>query len=232
MFLSIITVTYNDAKNLSSTIDSVRTIKNSETEFIVIDGQSDDNTRKIVQANIDLIDCFVSEPDKGVFDAMNKGINIASGRFLIFMNAGDTFASDDFLDDLKEREKVALIYGDTHYLVHGTKTPFPTSSLKYGMIMACHQSMFFNKKILQEELYYDKVRFFAEYDLVVRIVKKYKIEYIPKVIANFLGGGLSSEVNTTARKLKYSYLWKHYGLSGALRGIGERFGVFTLPKRI
>ena len=89
MKLSIITVVYNDSKGLSSTIDSLTNQNNKNFEHVIIDGNSNDDTLEIIYKNADNVDFFISEPDNGIYDAMNKGVINASGDFVSFLNAGD-----------------------------------------------------------------------------------------------------------------------------------------------
>ena len=97
MKLSIITVSLNDKAGLQQSIESVISQKFRDFEFIVIDGKSSDGSEDIIKKYADHIDYWVSEPDKGIYDAMNKGIGIAKGEYCFFLNAGDRLSSDDIL---------------------------------------------------------------------------------------------------------------------------------------
>lgn len=96
--ISIITINYNDKIGLSKTINSVLNQSWQKFEFIVIDGGSNDGGLEVIEQFKDKIDYWVSEPDKGVYNAMNKGIKVAKGEYLIFMNSGDTFYDDQVLE--------------------------------------------------------------------------------------------------------------------------------------
>ena len=87
--VSIITVVRNDAANLARTMQSVAPFKNARIEYIVVDGASTDDTLRMAESRRDLIDLLISEPDNGIYDAMNKGIKLAHGTYLLFLNAGD-----------------------------------------------------------------------------------------------------------------------------------------------
>ena len=95
--ISVITVCYQAAEPLEKTILSVRQQYYQPLEFIVVDGGSTDGTRDIISRHQDIITRWVSEPDRGIYDAMNKGVSMATGEWVIFMNAGDTFAANDVL---------------------------------------------------------------------------------------------------------------------------------------
>ena len=94
MLITIITVVYNSKNNIDLTLDSVRRIKNNNIEYVVIDGNSNDGTLDILNKNIDIIDTLISEEDKGIYDAMNKGIENSSGKYIAFLNAGDSYLAD------------------------------------------------------------------------------------------------------------------------------------------
>lgn len=98
--ISVVTVTYNCVDVLENTLESVINQKYSNVEYIVIDGKSNDGTLHLINKHKDHISILVSEPDKGIFDAMNKAINLATGDWILFMNAGDTFADDNVLTNV------------------------------------------------------------------------------------------------------------------------------------
>jgi glycosyltransferase involved in cell wall biosynthesis len=109
--ISIITVCFNSARLLQRTIKSVRNQTYTEIEYIVIDGASKDNTLQLIKENQDIIDLWRSEPDSGLYFAMNKGLDLASGDYVIFINAGDMFYSHDTLEKISlHQEEYADIY--------------------------------------------------------------------------------------------------------------------------
>jgi len=226
--VSIITVTYNAAAVLRSTIESVINVNYPNLEYIIVDGASRDSTVMIAGEYKEYIGRFVSEPDKGVFDAMNKGTQLATGDWLLYLNAGDLiYDADVFLKlRLDELGDMALIYGDTNDIGIGIRQPFSMKSLKYGMIMACHQSMLFNKPLLKTELYYSNdFSFYNDYELVVRILKKgFKAKYKSLVIASYLGGGISSQVSGKARFDRYKMMFRLYGIKGVVSALLFRAG--------
>ena len=113
MIVTIITVCRNHAKELERTIRSVESQTWQEKEYLVIDGASTDDTLDVIKAHEASITRWVSEPDQGIYDAMNKGVRMAQGEWVIFMNAGDTFASDDTLQRVFGSPQDAdVIYGD------------------------------------------------------------------------------------------------------------------------
>ena len=119
MKISIITICFNAATDLENTIASVRSQKYKDYEYIVVDGGSKDRTVEVINQNLDVITKWVSEPDKGIYDAMNKGIKMATGEWVIMMNAGDVFADSDVLQNVFAHvisDKITFLYGDTLYL--------------------------------------------------------------------------------------------------------------------
>ena len=226
MKISIITIVYNDKEGLQKTIDSVISLNYDNIEFIVIDGGSNDGTAELMRKYESNIDYCVSECDSGIYDAMNKGIKVATGDWLNFMNAGDYFSNENVLNemDFTANKKVDILYG---YKSQKGKLFYPMNikNLEIGVIFGNHQSMFFNKNKLQYELYYDdKYKIYADYELVNRIYKQKNsvINFVNVLVADFEGGGISEKPSTQKRKDKYKIVYKSYGIIGVLRTIAYR----------
>ncbi len=224
--VSVVTVTYNAEPFLEKTLRSVQEQTCDSLEHIVIDGGSKDGTVGIIRAHADRIAYWTSEPDRGIFDAMNKGIAAARGTWVNFMNAGDAFYGPDAIENarLTDRAEAALVYGDTFEYGRITRA-YPVETLRYGIILAVHQSMFFNRKVLGAEFYYPaKHVHFEDYELVNRIYLKYPdgLRYSNSVIAEYQGGGVSASASWDGRFFKYRTLLRHYGPVGVLRGILHR----------
>lgn len=218
--ITVITVVYNGEKYLEQTIQSVI---NQTYPSVEIDGSSNDGTLDIIKKYEDYIDYWVSEKDKGIYDAMNKGIDLANGEWINFMNAGDSFVNYEVLEkiNIESFENMALLYGKK---IQKGKIiePLPIKKLEIGEIHANHQSMFFNKELLGEDLIYNsKYKIYGDYELVNKIYLKYprQIKFINHIIANFEDGGISSKISFQKRKEKYLILYKYYGLTGLLKGI-------------
>ena len=113
-FITIVTVCYNCAEMIEKTLKSVIGQCYSKKEYIAIDGASTDGTKKIVEQFIDSIDYFVSEPDEGIYHAMNKAVKVAKGEWIIFMNAGDMFVNNEVLEKVSYSlsDKTDALYGD------------------------------------------------------------------------------------------------------------------------
>jgi len=153
--VSIITVTYNSVAMLRKTVDSVESQTYGNKEFVIIDGGSTDGTREYLMEHRDRIDAWISEPDQGIFDAMNKGSKKATGEWIIFLNSGDLFSNDKVLEDVFSAdipEDADVIYGDTVYSYGKEEYQEYRKSreLKHfwkGMLTS-HQSFFVRKRIM------------------------------------------------------------------------------------
>lgn len=228
--ISVITVVYNCENDIENTIKSVINQDFQDFEYIIIDGNSKDKTVSIINNYLDKIDYFISEKDKGIYDAMNKGILAANGKWLNFMNAGDTFYSSEVLKNVfgknKSYDNKSIVFG---YKFQNKKAVYPNelNILKKGVIMANHQSMFFNNDLLGNDLIYSlKHPIYGDYELVNRIFLKFgekSFKYVNLPIAIFEGGGISSHKSYQKRKDKYLILFKHYGIISIFKSLFHSF---------
>jgi len=228
--ISIITVVYNGEAFLEETIQSVINQSYDNVEYIIIDGGSSDGTLDIIQKYEDKIDYWVSEKDKGIYDAMNKGIDLVSGEWINFMNAGDVFYNKNVIEyiELQIYQETGLVYGcNVDYYTDLTKKPYPLIALEFGIIMACHQAMFFNKKILKEKCYYNtKYKIYADYDTVNRIYNfKFNIKYIEIAICKRSPDGVSSIVSWSKRLDKLRIVLNSYGLKGLFNAYVKKYKI-------
>lgn len=156
MVVSVITVCFNAVHEIEKTIQSVLCQSYSEIEYIIIDGGSTDGTVDIIRKYTNRITYFMSEPDKGIYDAMNKGLKAATGEWVVFMNAGDTFSSDAILSTVfsdSYHRGIAVIYGDVYmkdsqgdlYLQEARPINFLRRAMPF-----CHQSSFVRKEAIKE----------------------------------------------------------------------------------
>ena len=152
--ISVITVCYNAASCIEKTILSVINQTYSNIEYIIIDGGSTDGTIDIVNKYKDRISVIVSEKDKGIYDAMNKGVTYATGEWVNFMNAGDTFYNSNVVTELFKdniEEKYTVVFGDTNVI-----TQYKEIFVNYGYkkmhkyMPSCHQSIFCRRNILMK----------------------------------------------------------------------------------
>lgn len=223
ILISIITVVFNDVKGFEQTIKNVISQTYSNIEYIVIDGSSTDGTVDMIKKYEDKITHWISELDGGIYDAMNKGIGLASGQWINFMNAGDTFADNNVLKKIEFNlySKNVLIYGN-HIYNNEIQYPPDIDKIKFGGEIANHQSMFFNKEVLKGELeYYLEYKIGGDVELFSRIYLSHRdlIKYINITIAIFQDGGIGSVPSLQSKRDKYLMLYRHYGVFGVLRGV-------------
>lgn len=220
---SIITVTYNAAEVLERTIQSVESQENANIEYLIIDGKSTDATLDIVRKYENSINCFISEPDKGLYDAMNKGLKQATGDYLLFLNAGDTLQGNDAIvkiAQVAERENIPdILYGETdlvdndgQFIAHRRlKTPerLTWKSFRMGMLV-CHQA-FIVKRTLAPE--YDlSYRYSADYDWCIRCMRTAtEIVNTRLHFINYLSEGLTTANRRASLKERYRIMQNYYG---------------------
>jgi len=194
--ISVITVVFNGEKYLEKTIQSVLGQTHGNIEYIIIDGGSADKTLDIIKKYEYAIDYWVSEPDKGIYDAMNKGVLLAGGEWINFMNSGDVFYESGSIKALSGyfREKESLIYGDVLIsYVNFVKKIYAksVSSLWKGMI-CCHQSIFARKQILFKLGFNEEYKMAADYDFLCRVyLGGYLIRRVDFVISKVIAGGVT-----------------------------------------
>ena len=198
--VSIITVSYNTKFIIEKTILSVINQTYSNIEYIIIDGGSNDGTIDILNNYSNKINYWISEPDKGIYDAMNKGILNATGEWIIFMNAGDCFSNVNCIESVFKNSidnKIYMIYGDINFITKDKKKhikALSTNKIKHRMPCS-HQAMFIRKSF-GDILFNQNYKIAAEYEIIHRILK-YKGEssflHLPIIICDFDGNdGISS----------------------------------------
>ena len=191
MIVTIITVCRNHAKELERTIRSVESQTWQEKEYLVIDGASTDDTLNVIKAHEASITRWVSEPDQGIYDAMNKGVKMAQGEWVICMNAGDTFAGDDTLQRVfGSPQNADVIYGDVikGELVKKAEAPRNAHRMVY-----CHQSAFVRTSCLREFPFDIRHRMSADFKQVKQLYlsgKRFRQLDFP--VANFDTQGVSN----------------------------------------
>lgn len=196
--ITIITVTYNAEKYIEQTIKSVIDQDYPNIEYIIIDGASSDGTIDIIKKYEKNISYWISEADSGVYDAMNKGIDVATGEWINFMNAGDTFVSNSTVSTIIEKLQPIseLVYGDSFLI---TKTEEQYRKAKqidnfFNGIPFCHQALFAKRAILSKYKFNTFYSIAADYDFILKTFSlKHHYQYINIPVCNFLGDGLSQQ---------------------------------------
>lgn len=180
MKVTVVTAVLNDAGHIEQTILSVISQTDIEIEYIIVDGGSKDGTLELIGKYKDKISLLISEPDRGVYDAMNKGIKYSTGDFVYFINSGDVLLNPSILSKIKLeelKEKNAIIYGNV-VVAYGNiealekPRPFFNSKMKFKGIGICHQSMFFPGELIRNEKYDLSYNIAADYDLAYRLWRK------------------------------------------------------------
>jgi glycosyltransferase involved in cell wall biosynthesis len=202
--ISVITINLNDKLGLQRTVESVKTQNNSLYEHIIIDGGSTDGSVELIKENALLFSYSISEPDKGVYDAQNKGIAQAKGAYLIFLNSGDTFCSNKVLDQFANSPvalKHKVIYGNSNIIkgngaIEKLIPPNQLSTNFWYRQTLNHQAIFFKKDIFERfGKYNTSYRFSADMDLLLKIFKKEPeaFYHLNEFVCNYVEAGLSAK---------------------------------------
>lgn len=196
ILFSIITVTYNNSKGLVKTIESISQQNEALYEHIVIDGDSKDETKTYLKSfNKDYLN-WISEPDKGIYDAMNKGMKLMKGKWAIFMNAGDTFSDKSVLKKFTEQNFSSdIVYGNCYVEyasgLNRISKPNNIEDLWRGMSFS-HQSVFIKKDIIENNEFDLSYNYCADFNqLFGMYLSGSKFEYWDCLIANIEAGGIS-----------------------------------------
>ncbi len=236
--LSIVTCTFNAAENLPRTLESVSAQDCRDIEHIIIDGKSSDSTPEIIEEYKRSAArgggrkiTVVSEKDDGLYDAMNKGLSLAAGDYVVFVNAGDTFpdsrTASDVLSAAAARETLpGVVYGDTDivdgqgcFVRHRRLRPGKELSWKdfrWGMLV-CHQAFYALTEIARRTPYSTRYRYSADVDWCIRVMKEAEREgreILPagRVTACYLAGGMTTAHHKASLMERFLVMRRHYGL--------------------
>lgn len=214
--ISIITASYNCGSKLQRTIDSVLNQDFTDFEFLIIDAGSTDSTAEIIKQTKDRRLTFISEPDKGVYDAMNKGIKLAKGEFLFFLGVGDEIlpkALTAVQPFLAVKARTSVIYGNVLY--KGNQYDGQFSKTKICRRNICHQAMFFQKNVFDQLGNYDlQYKTLADWEFNLRCFgsKKVCLTFIPVTVAYFEEGGMSSGGDLVFERHLNRLIIRHLGI--------------------
>lgn len=246
---TIATVTFNATTLIERTIKSVEEQDYPYVEHLIVDGNSRDNTlehihhyqeRNSIAAVPHEITC-ISEPDHGLYDAMNKALQMATGDYILFLNAGDKLHSATLLSELASQikeERPAVIFGSTDLVDADEKYIGPRrlsppkeltwKSFKHGMLV-CHQAFFAHKHVFRSVKYNLKYRFSADFDWCIRILKKAEqvqqsTHHAHCIVSDYLNEGMTTKNHKKSLLERFRIMWKHYG---ALSTIGHHLWFFV-----
>lgn len=209
MKISIVTVTYNNAQTLGHTMQSVLDQTYSDIEYIVVDGASTDNTLALVREYEPKFNGrlkWISEKDNGMWDALNKGIRIATGDVVGILNSDDFYTSKDVIMRVAKAfddENIDAVYGDIHFIHDGepdkcvryySSKPFHPRWLRFGF-MPAHPSFYARRKVFEKAgLYKTDYKIGADYEMMVRLFYRYHLQakYLPMDFVTMRTGGIST----------------------------------------
>ena len=219
--LSVITVVYNNVEDIERTIQSVVNQTYLSIEYIIIDGNSTDGTKELINKYVNRLAKFVSEKDHGIYDAMNKGLSIATGDYVLFMNSGDEIYAFDTVEKVFDSEPEAdIYYGETEMYDskinnlgrrrHQTPEAFNWRSFRYGMNIS-HQAIYIRRALTEP---YDlNYNLSSDIDWIIRAAKKAdKMVNTGMFVAKYLVGGMSKKKHRQSLTERFKIFSKHYGL--------------------
>lgn len=213
MKLSIITVTYNAENDIIPTMESILKQYNSDFELIIVDGCSNDKTLKMVEDYNERFQYMriISEPDNGIYDAMNKGVALAKGEYVFFLNAGDVLFDNTVFDKvLPSLNGIDVYYGDSYRISNGLLKPFRSGEFtKYrlAVINICHQTIFYPRMLLLENPYNLDYILGADHALNMLLWEKRPFKYVNFPISLYKGDGVSENGLNKDKKFVKDYKW-------------------------
>ena len=237
--VTIATVTYNAEKTLPCTLESVASQTFPHIEHLIIDGCSKDQTMELIHRYVDANTgktCphdirVVREPDKGLYDAMNKALEHATGDYIVFLNAGDRLHSPDTLQQVfghidMNASLPAILYGETDWVdgqgrfIRHRRLQAPKQltwkKFRHGMLV-CHQSFYVRTDLARQELYDLNFRFSADYDWCIRIMRTAARRKLPMknagiIVADYLDGGMTTQNHRRSLMERFRVMAHHYGI--------------------
>lgn len=241
--LSVITIVYNNVRDIERTMLSVLNQSYPNIEYLLIDGASTDGTRAIIEKYKDRLAGYISEPDKGIYDAMNKGLALARGEYILFMNSGDEIYDTNTVANVFASGSAAdIYYGETEMYNdnwqslgqrrHEAPESFTWKSFRYGMSIS-HQAIYIKRTITEP---YDlKYKYSADIDWIIKAAKKAgKVVNTKRYVAKYLVGGVSKQKHLDSLKERFHIFSKHYGLLPNILNhaiIAFRLGIYFLKHR-
>jgi glycosyltransferase involved in cell wall biosynthesis len=219
--LSIISVVYNNVRDIERTVKSVVNQTYSNIEYIVIDGASTDGTLDVLYRYQLQIAKLVTEKDKGIYDAMNKGLALATGDYVLFMNSGDElYAHDTVAQVFASADDADIYYGETEMIDdagnslgqrrHKAPARFTWRDFKYGMSIS-HQAIYIRRALV--EPYKPQYQLSADIDWILTAAKKArKVVNVNRYVAKYLVGGMSKKKHRQSLLERFDIMKRHYGL--------------------
>ncbi len=222
--ISIITINYNNIKGLEKTIKSIIHQTENHYEFIIIDGGSTDGSKELIESYSEKIDYWVSEPDTGVYNAMNKGIKAAKGDFVIFMNSGDTFYENNVLEKVNPLlvDEFDIYYGDNYKVKQNSKRKktYPEKLSFSFFYSSCinHQATFIRRQLFFDYfLYNEKFKIVSDWEFFIYTIciENRPSKYLKMTICNYDFTGISSKKDNRSiadleKKIVFDKYFSHF----------------------
>jgi len=219
--LSVITIVYNNVRDIERTIRSVVNQTYANIEYVIVDGLSNDGTLQVIEKYKDRVAKLVSEKDEGIYDAMNNGLALATGDYVIFMNSGDEFYDNETVAAVfASAEDADIYYGETEMIAddgtslgqrrHKAPAKFTWRGFKYGMSIS-HQAIYIRRSLA--EPYDRRYQLSSDIDWIIRAAKKAKkIVNANRYVAKYLVGGMSKKKHRQSLLERFDIMKRNYGL--------------------
>lgn len=206
MKISVITATYNRASTIVRAISSIKSQTYSNIQTVIVDGASEDNTIRLLTKLLSSDDIVVSEPDNGIYDALNKGLKLSSGDIIAFLHSDDLYFDDDVISKVMkffEDDKIDLVYGNVVFFSEANtekivrfyeSDPLSEKNLAWGK-MPAHPAIFIRRKLYEKiGCFKTDYRIAGDYEFLCRLVKSGKITtvYYPRTLVSMQYGGVST----------------------------------------
>lgn len=210
--ISVVTVCYNEKNTIRETVESVLGQKYDDYEYIIMDGASTDGTCDIIREYADNPKVkYISEPDTGLFNAMNKSLSLVSGKYVIFMNSGDLFFDEKVLGDVDPYLREDIVYGDVlrrtkegSYIQKYKGTHWERIRMMLCGLAFCHQTQFTKSEVMKHYGFREDHKITADFDFVVRALSdKRSFKHVDRVICSFdHDGGISADKSNYLQMVK------------------------------
>ncbi|SEO78779.1 Glycosyltransferase involved in cell wall bisynthesis [Mucilaginibacter gossypiicola] len=219
--LSVVTIVYNNVRDIERTIRSVVNQTYTNIEYIIVDGLSNDGTLQVIDKYKSQVTKFISEKDEGIYDAMNKGLTLATGDYVIFMNSGDEFYDGKTVAAVfASADDADIYYGETEMIDddgnslgqrrHKAPEKFTWRGFKYGMSIS-HQAIYIRRSLA--EPYDRRYQLSSDIDWIIRAAKKAKkIINVNRYVAKYLVGGMSKKKHRQSLMERFDIMKRNYGL--------------------